>query len=74
MSKAPTREEMLALYEDLRARGLELDERQARVIASLDTVEESIGQRALAQLDADRDQHRLDLLEWAATMERIDAE
>ncbi len=72
MSDSPdlTREELEERWRVLWALGNELTERHDRIVASLDTVEEPIGLRALDQLRIDQEQHRRDLRELRAAMER----
>lgn len=66
----PTREELEARWKVLWRRGQELTERHDRLLASLATIEESIGRRALEQLETDQEQHKRDLAELRADMER----
>lgn len=67
---APSREELQARWEELWRRGQELTERHDRLLAALATVEESIGRSALGQLEADQEQHKRDLQDLRAAMER----
>lgn len=64
----PTREDLEARWGILWARGRELDERQARLLESLPTVDDALGKRALDQLQQDRAQHERDLLELQEQM------
>lgn len=66
----PAREELQSRWEVLWARGLELSDRHRRLVESLATVEDAIGRRALDQLHAEQGQHKLDLAELTADMER----
>jgi hypothetical protein len=68
--EAPTREELEARWQELWARREEQKERHARLLASLATIEDAIGRRALAQLEADQIQLEADLRELRADMER----
>lgn len=64
-----TRDELEARWKVLYAQSQELEERQARIIGGLGSIEEQIGQRALAQLEEDRAQLDLDLQELRQQME-----
>ena len=66
----PTRGELQARWAEIWARGQELSERFERLTGSLATVEDSIGRRALDQLHEEQEQHRRDLRELRAAMER----
>lgn len=66
----PSREELQARWEVLWLRGQELTARHDRLLSSLATVEESIGLRALVQLEAEQEQHKRDLQALVADMER----
>jgi hypothetical protein len=64
------RDELQARWEALWARGLELSERHSRFTESLATMDHAIGSRALEQLHAEQEQHKRDLRELRAAMER----
>lgn len=65
-----TREQIEARWQELRAQGQELKERQERLLSSMAEMEELLAERALAQIALDRQQHERHLLELRAAMEK----
>ena len=66
----PTREDLEARWEVLWARGQELKERQARLLDSLASMNEAFADRALVQLEKDRQQYDRDLKELRRLMKQ----
>jgi hypothetical protein len=66
----PSREELEERWRVLWARGEELTARHGRLLASLATVEDAIGRRALDQLHEEQENHKRDLADLRAAMER----
>lgn len=66
----PTREELEARWQVLWAQGEELTARHERLLASLRTVEESIGLKALEQLREDQAVYKREMERLRADMER----
>lgn len=68
--ETPTREELEERWQVLWAQREELKDRYERLLASLTTVEDAIGRRALDQIERDQVQLEQDLRELRADMER----
>lgn len=67
----PSKEELQQRWEVLWAGREELSARYERIIDSLATVEEPIGKKALAQLEADQERHKRELEELKKDMDRV---
>lgn len=62
-----TRESLEALWQKLWAEGQEIDERQKRLLSSTD-MEPALFDRAMAQLESDREEHQERLLDLRRRM------
>jgi len=65
----PTREELEEQWKLLWARGVDLDERQERLLLALETIEKPLWERAAEQLNRERQQHDEELAELYTLME-----
>lgn len=66
-----TREALEARWQALWMKGRELEERQERLLSSLETIEPSLYHRAEEQLLQERQEHERALLELQSQMEEL---
>lgn len=74
MPESPQEEDLQARWERLWAWGEDLDERQARLLASMEEISPEMFDRALAVLHQEREQYHAELQQLKAELARREEE